>query len=677
VPIHFNAWHYLDADLWASLVTEVFDRLFEHIAPQLDQSDELKRELQKAKGLFGHAERELGEAKAARDRAEQALKTAVAERDGHEREHARELDDAESLLRQDPDVAKALGEFARALGKDDLARSVTAVQEKAAELRALGGRLGLFLQATLRERGGVRLWALALVLLLPVLVAGLLDWLAPRLAGIHALAVQVSTLLAGVTGWLAVQLKRGTALADALEQANARLAERRKERLAAGTSVEMQAVQAARQREAAARQALHDAELRVRAIEGELADAAPGRRIYRFIEERARSAEYRSRLGIVSLVRRDFEHLTRLFELGRKDPAIRRIMPVERIILYIDDLDRCKTDRVIEVLEAVHLLLAFRLFMVVVAVDPRWLRRCLEQHYPDLLASRTEQPTALGDVLPSRPPTAQDYLEKIFQVPFTLQPLRGEGFRKMVRGLAAPKVASAAPGTAQPPTPTPSVGGPAGDRPDPAPPTPNPTGTSPTTTDDLPPPDEAETIERLTITAHELHDIQRLAGLFRTPRTVKRFVNTYRFLRASLPPDERQPFVGDEQASGEYQAVLVLLAIVVSYPGIAQAFLQRLTDFGAGPRNRTWSAFLDSVDLHRGSGTGAKRRPAGHAVPATPPSAAVPSSWEAVEWRQLVAALRELSERGFPPRQLAPFVRWLPRVARYSFSLSSLLSLRR
>ena len=45
--------------------------------------------------------------------------------------------------------------------------------------------------------------------------------------------------------------------------------------------------------------------------------------------------------------------------------------PIERIVLYIDDLDRCPPERVVEVLQAVHLLLAFELFVVVVAVDAR------------------------------------------------------------------------------------------------------------------------------------------------------------------------------------------------------------------------------------------------------------------------------------------------------------------
>ena len=64
-------------------------------------------------------------------------------------------------------------------------------------------------------------------------------------------------------------------------------------------------------------------------------------------------------------------------ELGQEGERSenRALSPIERIILYIDDLDRCPPKRVVEVLEAVHLLLAFDLFVVVVAVDARWLER--------------------------------------------------------------------------------------------------------------------------------------------------------------------------------------------------------------------------------------------------------------------------------------------------------------
>ena len=703
VPIRFNAWHYLDSDLWASLVTEVFDRLFERIAPNADLAEGLRKQLAEAQGLFQHAKRQLDEAKLAREHADTVLKEAVAEREAQERTLAATLDDIATLLSAEPAMKTRLDELGRAIGADELSTSFTALDQKVQEVKSLGGRVNLLLQSTLGSSGGyLRLIALSAVLLLPVALAFAIEWLQSayktEIGDVHALAMQMSTFLAGVTAWLGVQLKRGTGFVTTLEQAHRRLGTLRADRLAQNTAKELSALQAARQREEAARTAMREAELRVQTIERELAEQAPGRLIYRFIEERAKSTEYRSRLGIISLVRRDFERLSELFEQGRKNDAIKQIMPVERIILYIDDLDRCKPDRVIEVLEAVHLLLAFPLFMVVVAVDPRWLSRCLEKHYPDLLALRSEHARILGDVLPSRPATAQDYLEKIFQVPFTLQPLRGDGFRKLVRGLAAPKMTSASPALTKAAAPGSSVQPGAevsshtavpGDAETASAGSATPSETqSPVALSSQP--TETEAIELLTVSAWELDDIQQLAALFRTPRTVKRFINTYRFLRASLPPAEQAQFIGTEEAPGDYRVVIVLLAIVVSFPNIAPLFLQRLVDYSDGAGHRTWHTFLDSVRLKR-----TRSRRSAHTERAKAESAAaeraadhdaeaddVSPSWEEAEWRQLCAALADLAggrmkgDTEFPPDELASYLRWTPRVARYSFSLSALLTLR-
>ena len=53
---------------------------------------------------------------------------------------------------------------------------------------------------------------------------------------------------------------------------------------------------------------------------------------------------------------------------------------IERIVLYIDDLDRCPSGQVVKVLEAVSLLFGFPLF-VVGAVDSRWLVHSLRHEY--------------------------------------------------------------------------------------------------------------------------------------------------------------------------------------------------------------------------------------------------------------------------------------------------------
>src|SRR5262249_31727599 len=62
-------------------------------------------------------------------------------------------------------------------------------------------------------------------------------------------------------------------------------------------------------------------------------------------------------------------------------------MRFRRIVLYIDDLDRCEPEKVVEVLQAVNMLLSFQLFVVLVAVDARWLSRSLEMQYPGFFGS--------------------------------------------------------------------------------------------------------------------------------------------------------------------------------------------------------------------------------------------------------------------------------------------------
>jgi transposase len=69
----------------------------------------------------------------------------------------------------------------------------------------------------------------------------------------------------------------------------------------------------------------------------------------------------------------------------------------------------------------------------------------------------------------------------------------------------------------------------------------------------------------LRLRADELQFIQRLRPLLETPRAVKRFVNLYRLVRPTIADDELDGFIGAD-GTGPYQAVLVLLAVLVSAP---------------------------------------------------------------------------------------------------------------
>jgi len=150
----------------------------------------------------------------------------------------------------------------------------------------------------------------------------------------------------------------------------------------------------------------------------------------RFLSERNRSDDYRKHLGLISTIRQDFEALDERLAKAR-DGQDNSLRPIDRIVLYIDDLDRCPENKVMEVLQAVHLLLAYRLFVVVVGVDPRWLLHSL--------ATTLSAFDGDGGQFSADPDswrtTPQNYLEKIFQIPFSLRPMTANGFGDLIGGL--------------------------------------------------------------------------------------------------------------------------------------------------------------------------------------------------------------------------------------------------
>jgi hypothetical protein len=329
-------------------------------------------------------------------------------------------------------------------------------------------------------------------------------------------------------------------------------------------------------------------------------------------------------------------------------------VPIDRIVLYIDDLDRCKPRRVIEVLEAVHLLLAFRLFVVVVAVDPRWLRRCLEDQYPELLATQSPRDGGTSEGL-SRTSTPQDYLEKIFQIPFYLRPMGAPGFVELVGDLVGSDIADDAttttngsqpPGTAGQVAQLPANGGSAGSAA-----TSGSSAETPAVAREIqPPPTSDLDIERLTFNRWEVEDMQALAPLFRTPRATKRFVNTYRLLRSTVPAAERTAFEGTREAPGTYRSALILLAAVAGFPNVAPQFLIRLANESSNA-TITWADFVKRCK-------------------AAADDLAFSGEVDAGDWSDLCAALGKLTGSRLAPSNIVAFRPWIPRVARYSFSVS-------
>ena len=155
-----------------------------------------------------------------------------------------------------------------------------------------------------------------------------------------------------------------------------------------------------------------------------LADAAT--RLSAFLADRAGPDAYRQYRSLLGQVRGDLRQLSDDLNQVRREwlaDGAAGAPPLERIVLYIDDLDRCPPQKVVEVLEAIHLMLALELFVVVVAVDARWLTRSLEHHYRELFSHPADTVTSSSrlDVNGGMASPA-DYLDKIFQIPYALTP---------------------------------------------------------------------------------------------------------------------------------------------------------------------------------------------------------------------------------------------------------------
>lgn len=86
----------------------------------------------------------------------------------------------------------------------------------------------------------------------------------------------------------------------------------------------------------------------------------------------------------------------------------------KRIVVFIDDLDRCLPEGALEVLESMKLFFDFDGFVFVVGLDQQVVEWCIDRRYGTDMASEDEDGFKVRGA---------DYIKKIFQVPFALPPI--------------------------------------------------------------------------------------------------------------------------------------------------------------------------------------------------------------------------------------------------------------
>lgn len=680
VQIEFNAWHYHDTNLWASLAMRIFDELARELAGPTPSDVEktrrnLHQQIESSKVLKSQATERRDEAVSRRNQAVTSLEQVTAERDARLRKSAglrlvaawKAIQHGEALkqFREDLQPLKKNFGISQALDAvDDVARLRHEVE------RTSGTALGLVSAISYRFRNTtatVKTVGLLLAFIVGVIAVGLgaerlvlARDLRPELS---AAIFQVAAIVSGVAAWCGRRVHDLRSALDHLTQVEADLAkaERDDTRLgAAATEIEK-----LQQEIAALDRQIDTAAAEVSAAERAIADATEeierinsGGLVYDFLQNRRQNASYVAQLGLISTIRLDFEKLGELLADFKSHGR-----GIDRIVLYIDDLDRCHPDKVVEVLQAVHLLLAFKLFNVVVGVDARWLERSLRRQYEDREPSDGRRPAGRDQADLLDPFSPQDYLEKIFQIPYALSPLGEKDYRQLVAGLMVTRadvrqsVAAEAERLLQEQARSDRLAAESAARSGAdVPPTPSATATdSPVAggqtaqaaqTQQQEQRRESEVSVPTSSGALYFEDfeeafIQQLHPFIDRPRLAKRFVNLYRLLRVRADDDgESGAFAGSPHSHG-YRAAATLLAINVGHPAVAGRVMQAIGRADSGS---------DCVEIVRSlssasNGNGLAERDRG-------------------ELLTVVAKLQSLEKL---PRDIDEFRRWAPRVASYSF----------
>lgn len=660
--ITFNAWHYAEANLWASLASRIFEGLAEYLREEASVGDGVYRDVLELVSGLDRERITLREAEARRD----ALRIDARKDKASGQESDPPLSD---FAARNPELDEQVDLLIETAGAKEAVVGVQEAVDTANDIAHLGSRI----RAGWRElgKGEDRNRRITKAKLAGYLTGAamlgifLLVWLLENRKGVAAVASLLVSVVAGTAAVANVLLSKTRSALQAIQRV---IDAPRREQLAA------------------AEKAVEEGQARVRDLEARINALDPLQQssLYRFVGERYAGHDYREHLGIVALIQRDLMALSEEL-LGQRPghpgtDGQASLLTVERIVLYIDDLDRCPPKQVVDVLQAVHLLLAFPLFVVVVGVDARWLLRSLERQYAGFL-SPDDTSASKGNDEEYWASTPQNYLEKIFQIPFWLRQMDATAYSELLGALLEDNRT------------VPNGTGPAGDASAKDLSLDRENGDRPSRGDDtLLQRQDAITLEvgqsREGLLAREqmsdaeptpipnielapqtlvIGDVERnflksLTGFVPTPRSAKRLINLYRLLKVSVGEEGVAAFEGQPGEPGEYQAVALLLAILIGFPALAPNVFAELerTDVP------TWASFVDRL------------RPAPRNTPQSEnlfSSGAVPSmtSSEAAAWRQLCRTLDALDEN-LLLKALSPFKNWRERVGRYSFGVGRILA---
>lgn len=447
VHVEFNSWFYRDADLWSSLVAKIFTELHSFLTPNGENQsvDSFYQNLSSVKEDLAIMNDELNKILLSKALLESELQQIILDKNKKaESLSSTPLNKIIDAIINEPFVKSEIDKINQDLDIK-LGSSIKDINKNITQLTSFYDKIIATLKTVTNKNKNFAIFVLVAIiftLLIPAIYSSLED----QIGTITTWIIRSSLFLTSIIAYLRPAFnkinsayKRLKGLSKTWES----LVEKEKLKISEDEEKLKEEIQIIEKDIDVFQSKINVADDKIRLINKEISDIKSGKKLKDFVSARNSDERYKSKLGVISWVREDFEELDKLIRRNKevnnldnkRNIIINDDIKIDRIILYIDDLDRCPEDRVVEVLEAVHLLLSFELFGVVVGVDPRWVSHALNQKYKGLLQGNFDNTKNLkqnNEHLYKYNATTYDYLEKIFQIPFALLPIEVKGAQNLL-----------------------------------------------------------------------------------------------------------------------------------------------------------------------------------------------------------------------------------------------------
>ena len=319
VPIEFNAWHYADTNLYASLVSYILEKLAAHVTPQRrpeEQQAALLKELGSTKTVVAEAEAEKKRAQELIAVRQDELQKLQLERQQKEVK-LRDLRgaDLQALLLNDKRLKQEIETSLEQIGVPAALNSIADLSQVVAEAYTVRGRLTALFLTILNTKQRV-LWVLLpfVMFVIPLIAYLVHEYLIRNDLIVFASTVcsQVVVVLAGIATVLRQAVGQVKANLDRVEAAKQQvdelIADKRKNPTIDELELQKE-IASLNAKEQGAASRLSAATARVLELEEHIRSIEEGRSLAWFLSERTRSEDYRKYLGLISTIRRDFESL--------------------------------------------------------------------------------------------------------------------------------------------------------------------------------------------------------------------------------------------------------------------------------------------------------------------------------------------------------------------------------